>query len=353
MDMQEIEKLVLHLAFKIELLQENVLIEGVAGHILENDITKEQFKELNNLMEKMRKSIQDMKIPDKAQFEVEMYKILPTINESHKTCELIAKAYMEEGSYKDVYPFLYGANDNIKLRWLTMKKIIPVIIITLMVIVITACSEDTYVNENKVDKFEKFETTEYTEETLVKDLLDFGNIEYEKMYDTSNTKLFNALKKNTSASKLLLKTTTYQKLYDSKYKLNSVYSICYKMNSISPSYVPIQKNDKYYRLYLPGEDQSDKVRRYFEGVLKNPASLQIHSISSRYFFGYALNTKLSENEENGKMFSSPGYPYIKVDYSAQNGFGGMNRETAIFEVWSYSVFLSSVKNISDLYVNPL
>lgn len=76
-----------------------------------------------------------------------------------------------------------------------------------------------------------------------------------------------------------------------------------------------------------------KVDKEIKNQLKNPESLQIHNITKNYSY-INENGKIQfvSTQDNLKIAleKSPKQEYTiyyKIDYSAQNGFGGMNRST--------------------------
>ena len=72
------------------------------------------------------------------------------------------------------------------------------------------------------------------------------------------------------------------------------------------------------------ETLSSHITTIMEGKLKNPESFQLHSVLVKHEFEY-----------NGYRYYS-----VSIDYSAQNGFGGYNRDN------DYGIYLK-VDNISD------
>lgn len=86
------------------------------------------------------------------------------------------------------------------------------------------------------------------------------------------------------------------------------------------------------------DSASIEIIRMLKEVLKNPESLQVH--------------KVTVSNPDGMMWT------IKIDYSAENGFGGMNREnlyitdTAISVGLSYTHFDEILQNVySKIYDN--
>lgn len=81
----------------------------------------------------------------------------------------------------------------------------------------------------------------------------------------------------------------------------------------------LEEKFKYSKLdYKNFGDELNRAIIYLNEILKNPESLQINNI---YIWGYMKNIEIDR--------------YIVIDYSAQNGFGGMNREDIIFSYGFY------------------
>ena len=84
-----------------------------------------------------------------------------------------------------------------------------------------------------------------------------------------------------------------------------VYEVKDKVNNTSQSSLIVSVKESF----TDADNAAVAVIKAFKQVLKDPTSLQIHSLSA------------------DKGLSDIANYIIKVDYSARNGFGGLNRET--------------------------
>ena len=97
--------------FKQQLLFENT---PLSMFMFEYDISAEQNHKLGDLMDEYRKQIELHKEVNSSSFEDAIYQILPHIKMDYHFCELYAKRCMEQGSWEEVFPALYG--DSIKYK---------------------------------------------------------------------------------------------------------------------------------------------------------------------------------------------------------------------------------------------
>lgn len=91
--------------FRQELLFSNTDLDR---SIFEYRITRTQFKAIMNLMDEYRDMIDNGKSCTNAEFEQRMYKILPEHNGDYHLCEEIAKNFMLDGRWEEVFMNLYG-----------------------------------------------------------------------------------------------------------------------------------------------------------------------------------------------------------------------------------------------------
>ena len=95
-----------------------------------------------------------------------------------------------------------------------------------------------------------------------------------------------------------------------RYAVNGVYPLC----TYATTYNLPTKNEII-----------DQMKR--DGGLRNPESLQVHSVS--YYLYGDLDKQVKDNISSASRIGT-----ILVDYSAQNGFGGYDRTFASFEIYS-------------------
>lgn len=102
---EELLKKVEHMQFKMDLLYEGT---ELSRFLYENDITKEQNNELNNLMQEYRNMIDNRKEVFHGSFEDKIYKIVPQIERSFHFCEDYARLCWKEEKWEEIFPTLYG-----------------------------------------------------------------------------------------------------------------------------------------------------------------------------------------------------------------------------------------------------
>ena len=106
----ELEERVAMLEFKVKLLHENTCTSGL---LFEHDITHTQYDQLMNLMDKIRKKIDNKEAVYHGSFEMQVYKITGKDGDYH-FCEAIARSFMEDGRWEEVFPALYGDMEKYK-----------------------------------------------------------------------------------------------------------------------------------------------------------------------------------------------------------------------------------------------
>lgn len=100
-----LEKRIEQLEFQVQLLFNNTDIDR---YLFETNVTKQQYKQLMDLMDIYCQKISNGQAVHHATFEREVYQIVPEHNFDYHFCELIAKLFMEDGRWEDVFPALYG-----------------------------------------------------------------------------------------------------------------------------------------------------------------------------------------------------------------------------------------------------
>lgn len=93
------------LEFRQELLFNNT---GVDRSIFEYGLTRAQYTAVMNLMDKYREKIDNGQQCSHGTFEREMYDIIPEHDGDYHMCEELAKGFMEEGRWEEVFMTLYG-----------------------------------------------------------------------------------------------------------------------------------------------------------------------------------------------------------------------------------------------------
>lgn len=95
-----------HLEFKQQLLFNNSNVDRL---LFEYDIEKDEYNQIMDIMDEFRNKIfkKDDRISH-AEFENKILKLLDRDNIDYHFCEYIAKAFMDDGRWEEVFPALYG-----------------------------------------------------------------------------------------------------------------------------------------------------------------------------------------------------------------------------------------------------
>lgn len=128
MNIEELNKKYGELSQRVEQLEfrEKLILDNseVSRIFLEYNITRDEYLQIQDVMEDMRNKIENGISVSSAEYETSIQDIFGGfIAASHRNpaieyhfCEFIAKAFWEEGSWEEVFPALYG--DNIKYKHL-------------------------------------------------------------------------------------------------------------------------------------------------------------------------------------------------------------------------------------------
>nr|DAT90055.1 MAG TPA: Protein of unknown function (DUF1878) [Bacteriophage sp.] len=121
MNIEELSKRVEQLEFREGLILENSEVSRI---LLEYNITRDEYRQIQDVMEDMRNKIENGISVSSVEYETAIQDIFGGfIVASHRTpaieyhfCEFIAKAFWEDGCWKEVFQTLYG--DNMKYKHL-------------------------------------------------------------------------------------------------------------------------------------------------------------------------------------------------------------------------------------------
>lgn len=91
------------LEFRLELLAEG---SSVSGLLFECNVTRSQYLKIMDLMDEQRAKIDKGEEVNNTDFETCIEEI--TGNRDYHFAELVAKAFMEDGRWDEVFPALYG-----------------------------------------------------------------------------------------------------------------------------------------------------------------------------------------------------------------------------------------------------
>lgn len=100
---EKLSKRIDFLEFRVELLAEN---SNVSSLLFECKITKDQYNQIMDLMDSLRKKLDNKQEVSNIDYENEVSKI--TGNQDYHFAELLAMAFMEDGRWEEVFPALYG-----------------------------------------------------------------------------------------------------------------------------------------------------------------------------------------------------------------------------------------------------
>lgn len=100
----KLEEKVDKLEFKLNLLFEN---SSISRMLFEYDVTYEQYIKLMDLMDEYRSYIENGDKVSHMGFEKKIYMITDKEGDYH-FCESLAKLFMENGRWEEVFPALYG-----------------------------------------------------------------------------------------------------------------------------------------------------------------------------------------------------------------------------------------------------
>lgn len=90
--------------FQIELLKQR---SPVNDYILESNITKKEFHEILDVMDKYRTLIDSGKKANKYSFETEILNIVKSINANYQFCIHLVQSFKEENRYEEIFEAFY------------------------------------------------------------------------------------------------------------------------------------------------------------------------------------------------------------------------------------------------------
>ena len=105
------------LEFKFELLFDN---SESCRYFIERDFTREQYNKVMDLMDDMRSKIDNKEELSSVEYESRINQIKYDCD--YHDAEIIAKLFMEEGRWEEVFPALYGNSMKYKSYFERRKK---------------------------------------------------------------------------------------------------------------------------------------------------------------------------------------------------------------------------------------
>lgn len=91
--------------FRQELLFNNSVVDRI---LFEYGLTRIQYREIMNVMDEFRRIINEGKDCSHTLFESKIYSIVPEHEGEFHMCENLAKGFMQEGRWEEVFFALYG-----------------------------------------------------------------------------------------------------------------------------------------------------------------------------------------------------------------------------------------------------
>lgn len=127
--LEELEKNNVKLREEIEFLEFRIDLIASRTHtnqvLYEYNVNRTQYNAIMDLMDDVRKELDDHRDYDHATFEQRMRKIFPDRGDprnDYHFAEDIAQAFMEDGRWEEVFPALYGEMPKFKCYLENMKN---------------------------------------------------------------------------------------------------------------------------------------------------------------------------------------------------------------------------------------
>lgn len=106
----DLDKRLDYIEFRQELLFENT---DLARLLFEYEIDRNQYRKIMGLMEEYRKKLDNKESVNHSTFETEILQIVPECDEDYHMCEYIARAFMDEHRWEEVFRLCMGICQNI------------------------------------------------------------------------------------------------------------------------------------------------------------------------------------------------------------------------------------------------
>lgn len=94
-----------YMEFRQQLLFYNTEVNRL---LFEYEISSEEYQRIMDVMDELRKDIGNKKKVLRGDYENKIYEIIPNHNGDYHMCEYLARAFMDEGRWEEVFPVLYG-----------------------------------------------------------------------------------------------------------------------------------------------------------------------------------------------------------------------------------------------------
>lgn len=91
--------------FRQQLLFSN---DEVSRILFENEVNEQESRAIMDLMDSYREKLSCGDPASHSQFESEVYSIVPHLKGDYHFCEMLSKAFHDDGRWVEVFPALYG-----------------------------------------------------------------------------------------------------------------------------------------------------------------------------------------------------------------------------------------------------
>lgn len=91
--------------FRQELLFNDTEVDRL---LFEYNITKEQYTDIMDIMDKFRNNIDKGNKVNHGNFEQKIYEAIPHLGNDYHFCEYLSRAFKNEGRWEEVFDKLYG-----------------------------------------------------------------------------------------------------------------------------------------------------------------------------------------------------------------------------------------------------
>ncbi len=93
------------ISFRQQLLFDN---DEASRILFENEVTEQESRAIMDLMDSYRETLSCGDPVSHSQFESEVYSIVPHLKGDYHFCEMLSKAFHDDGRWEEVFPALYG-----------------------------------------------------------------------------------------------------------------------------------------------------------------------------------------------------------------------------------------------------
>lgn len=91
--------------FRQQLLFDN---DDASRILFENEVNEQESRAIMDLMDSYREKLSRGEPVSHRQFESDVYAIVPHLDGDYHFCEMLTKAFCDDGRWEEVFPALYG-----------------------------------------------------------------------------------------------------------------------------------------------------------------------------------------------------------------------------------------------------